>query len=150
MANKTIELLKKQIVFIMYTISAGISFVLDLTLFTIFNKLLSPAMGESSILLSTLIARIISSFINYLMNRNKVFSNNSSNLYDAKTLIKYYILVAIQLCVSALSVYLIHQVVNTDATLIKIPVDIIIFIINYFIQKYLIFKESEESYEVQK
>lgn len=150
MINKIKDILKNQGVFIMYTVSAGISFVLDLTLFTIFARLLNPSIGDSSILLGTVIARIISSFINYLMNRNKVFNKNQSNLCDTKTLIKYYILVAIQLCVSALSVFLIHKVIKIDATLIKIPIDIIIFIINYFVQKYLIFKESDDNYEVQK
>jgi putative flippase GtrA len=131
--------------FIKYTISAGIAFIIDLSFFTLFNQLLINIIGDSSILVSTLLARIISSFINYLINRNKVFGNNKKDKIDNNTLIKYYVLVIIQLCVSALSVYVIHMFVKVDATIIKIPVDIMIFIINYFVQKYIIFKECKNA-----
>ncbi|MDD2469852.1 MAG: GtrA family protein [Bacilli bacterium] len=147
MIKKIKVIIKKQQVFINYVISAGISFGLDLTLFTIFTKLLYPIISDSSILLSTIIARIISSFVNYLINRNKVFKNNTNTLCDTKTIVKYYGLVIIQLCVSALSVYLIYKKVEIDATIIKIPIDITIFIVNYFVQKYLIFIGSDNNYE---
>ncbi len=130
-------------VFLMYLISAGISFTIDLILFTVFSRILSVTIGNYSILIATVIARIISSFINYLLNRNKVFMNKRNNIYDITTLIKYYILVIINLCTSAVLVYFIHEVIIVDPTIIKIPVDVILFIINFFIQKHLIFKGSD-------
>ncbi|MFA5602253.1 MAG: GtrA family protein [Bacilli bacterium] len=135
--------IKRYGTFIKYTISAGIAFTIDLSFFTLFNRLLNGVMGSSSILISTLLARIISSFINYLINRNTVFGSNNKGKIDNNTLIKYYSLVVIQLCISALSVYIIHMFIKIDATIIKVPVDIIIFIINYFIQKHIIFKECK-------
>ena len=42
--------------------------------------------------------------------------------------------------VSAFSVWIIHDVINIEATLIKVLVDVVIFIVNYFIQKKYIFK----------
>ncbi len=130
-------------IFLMYLISAGISFTLDLILFTLFSRLLNLTIGDYSILVATIIARIISSFVNYLLNRNKVFNNKKTNLYDSNSLIKYYFLVLINLCTSAILVYFIHKAILIDPTLIKIPVDVILFIINFFIQKYFIFKGSD-------
>ena len=151
MKIKLISFIKKQIVFLKYIMSSGISFIIDISIFTVCNDLLlKNTFGDKSILISTFIARAISSLANYFMNRNEVFNIDHGDVIDIKTFIKYYILVAIQLCVSGLSVFLIHEYIDVDATLIKIPIDIIIFVINYFIQKYLIFKESEENYEVKK
>jgi putative flippase GtrA len=135
--------IKKYNIFIKYTISAGISFAIDLLLFSLFNYFFGY-IGDVSILLSTVLARVISSFFNYIINKNKVFCNNRKNMYDKKSLLQYYSLVVIQLCVSALTVFIIHKILPINATFIKIPVDIAIFITNYFIQKNIIFKESKK------
>jgi putative flippase GtrA len=123
---------------IKYFFSAGFSFALDLSLFTIFSLLLVGILKEESIIVATVIARIISSLVNYYLNRNTVF-NMSDSKFDKKTLVKYYILVLIQMFVSAQSVYFIHKIININPTFIKVPVDIILFVINYFIQKNYIF-----------
>ena len=124
-------------------ISAGISFILDLGLFTLFNILLKTNLSSKSILVATILARAISSFINYLLNRNRVFKQNEKGI-DKITLIKYYLLVVIQMCVSAISVYLLFNLTNINETIIKIPVEIILFMINYFVQKHFIFYNKKE------
>ena len=56
-------------------------------------------------------------------------------------LIKYYILVFIQMCVSSMLVYLINKfLINTLAIIIKFFVDFTLFVVNYFVQKIVIFK----------
>ena len=115
---------------IKYIFSSGSSFFIDILLFTIFNYFFN------NILISTIIARIISSLYNYFINSRLVFKN-----YTKSSIIKYYCLVIIQMFVSALSVWIINIVTNIDATIIKIPVDIMIFVINYVIQKNFIFKK---------
>ena len=102
--NSLFNVIKKYSVFLKYIISAGISFVIDLTLFTLLNILLKNILSDLSIIIATILARIISSFINYLMNRNGVFKKNTKTI-DKTTLIKYYILVVIQMCVSASLVF---------------------------------------------
>ncbi len=135
------KLIKKYQTFIKYIVSAGISFVLDIGLFTVFSKLLDIIIGDLAIIVGTVIARIISSLVNYFLNKNKVFEHNSKQSMDKETLIKYYVLVLIQMGVSAISVWIIHNVINIDATLIKVFVDIIIFLVNYMVQKNFIFKK---------
>ena len=95
--NTIKKIITNNITFIKYMFASGICFLLDLTLFTIF-KLLFNQVG-TSILLATISARIISSFVNYLLNRNKVFNNNEGKV-DTKTLFKYYLLVIIIMFIS--------------------------------------------------
>ena len=71
--KKILDLIKKYKVFLKYIVSAGISFVLDLSLFTVFSILLKGNKVVNYILIATILARIISSLINYLLNRNSVF-----------------------------------------------------------------------------
>lgn len=138
------NIIKSKLTFIKYIISAGISFILDMTLFTIFSFFLMPFIGDSSILASTVLARVISSFINYLMNKNKVFNTEKNNKkIDKETFVKYFILVVIQMFVSAGTVYLLFKVTKINQTVIKFPVDIMIFIVNYFIQKLFIFNKKK-------
>lgn len=136
MINKVVELLKKHKTFIKYLFVAGISFVIDIVLFTLFNNILK---FNSKIVVSTIIARVISSFINYLLNRDRVFKSDEKKL---KTAIKYYILVVIQMFVSAFLVNNLYKLININATFIKMPVELILFICNYLIQKLLIFKRG--------
>ena len=133
MKNLNKESLKK---IVRYIFSAGTSFIIDLLLFTIFNLLFSNIINSLSIILATILARILSSLYNYLMNSRYVFKK-----YNKTSLIKYYALVIIQMGVSAISVYLLSFILpNINDTFIKFFVDIIIFIINYIVQKELIFK----------
>lgn len=120
---------------IKYLFSAGSSFVIDLILFTIFNFVFK-SLGSISIIIATILARILSSLYNYLLNSRFVFCK-----YDKKSIYKYYALVIIQMIVSATSVYLLNIIFkNINDTIIKTCVDIVIFIVNYIVQKKVIFK----------
>jgi len=147
--NKILNLIKKHFVFIKYIFSAGISFVLDLSLFTLFSFLLKQSIGNSGIFVATILARIISSFINYLINRNTVFNNNGSGM-DRVTLIKYYTLVVIQMFVSATAVSALYNAFSIYEVFIKIPVEVVLFLINYFVQKKFIFNDKKTTFDLSK
>lgn len=136
MINTIKNLIKKYETFIKYIFVAGISFVIDIILFTIFNSLLN---FKERILIATILARVISSFINYLLNREKVFKSSEGKV---KTAVKYYLLVVIQMFVSAFLVDTLYNLLKINATLIKAPVEFFLFICNYLIQKILIFKRG--------
>lgn len=115
---------------IKYIFSSGSSFFIDILLFTIFNYFFN------NILISTIIARIISSLYNYFINSRLVFKN-----YTKSSIIKYYCLVIIQMFVSAFLVSMFSNIfIKTNDSIIKFFVDVFIFIINYFIQKEVVFK----------
>lgn len=138
MEKKRKELIK----IIKYIFSSGTSFVIDLLFFTIFNYLLNGVFNTEAIIIATILARTISSLYNYLINSRFVFQS-----YSKKSIIQYYILVIIQMIISAMSVYFLNKVFsNANATVIKLFIDIIIFIVNYIIQRNFIFK-SRGAYE---
>lgn len=134
---------KEEIIRILkYLFSAGSSFFLDLLLFTIFKYLLSMIMkAEDTIIIfiATAMARVLSSFYNYIINSRFVFKNK-----DKKTIIGYYLLVIAQMIISATVVSIIDKLLNVNTTIIKFFIDIIIFIVNYIIQKEIIFKKKGE------
>lgn len=124
------KFIQKYNVLIKYLLVAILSFILDIFLFNIFNHL------WLNIILATILARIISSTFNFLLNRNKVFKSSSK---ASIALIKYFSLVIIQMLVSAFSVDILAKFVLINPTFIKIPVEFILFVCNYLIQKFLIF-----------
>jgi putative flippase GtrA len=128
---------KEEIVRILkYVFSSGTSFVLDLLLFTIFQWIFSNINLSTMlcIFLATIFSRTMSSLYNYFMNSRFVFNNK-----DIKTIVAYFILVIIQMFMSAFLVSLIERIVSINATIIKFFVDVVIFIINYIVQKTIIF-----------
>ena len=78
----------------------------------------------------------MSSLYNYLVNSRLVFKS-----YTKTSIIKYYCLVIIQMFVSAFLVSTFSNLlVNLNDTIIKFFVDVFIFVVNYFIQKEVVFK----------
>lgn len=101
-----IERNKEEIIrIIKYIFSAGTSFLLDLLLFTGFVFIIGN--NTTGIFISTTLARIISSIYNYIINSRIVFKNKG-----IKTIIGYYILVVIQLIVSATLVSIIKKYIR--------------------------------------
>lgn len=93
-------------------------------------------MGYEAIIVATILARILSSLYNFVLNSKVVFKQ-----YSRRMFFKYYVLVVIQMVVSSILVYFINRfLVNMFATVIKFFVDIGLFVINYFVQKKLVFK----------
>lgn len=135
--------------FIKYIFSAGISFGLDLGLFTILNWILKKPFNSNSIIIATIIARCISSFINYHLNRNAVFKKqNDTSKIDASTFTSYIILVIVQMFVSSFAVFGLYNLTKINETIIKIPVDCLLFLVNYIIQKIFIFNDEKKTFNI--
>ena len=128
----------KENLYFKYVIIAVISLIVDLFLFSVFNYLLENKVVYA-IIISSYLARIISSLVNYYLNKHVVFKYDKQNNKDT-TLFKYFGLVVINIRISGLMVELIHAVFPIYATFIKLVVDLGIFVLNFLIQKYWIFK----------
>lgn len=115
-----------------YIISSLSSFILDIFLFTIFIKL------TNEVITSSVISRIISSIYNFLINKNLIFKNS-----DNKSIIKYYLLVIIQLAISTTITQVLNNCIKLNIVIIKILVDTFIFIINFVIQREIVFKKNK-------
>lgn len=123
--------------FIKYIFASISSFILDILLFALFKKII---FGNLNIILATIIARVISSIYNYFVNAKMVFKNQNKSSF-----IKYSLLVVIQMLVSAFSVNYLDKILNMSTVVIKLIVDIIIFIVNFVVQREFVFAKGKSN-----
>ena len=121
--------------FMKYFIVAFSSFILDIILFSAIFGILNI---NSKILAATILARVVSSIYNYIVNINLIFKNMS-----IKSLFKYYILAIIEMFFSGCFVTYLYNLLNFNVILIKIIVDTILWFINLFVQREFVFKNEE-------
>lgn len=117
------------------------SCLIDLGLFTVLKILTSPLGGRLSILISTVMARVCSSFYNYNYNRKAVFESEEGM---GRTVKRYYILCICQMLLSYALVYAVTAVFtfgNIMTVVSKAIVDTILFIISFQIQRAWVFKK---------
>lgn len=121
-----------------YLLSSGLSFIVDIISFSIILYFIKDRFVDA-ILLSSYVARVISSVVNYIVNKKYVFKNEKKRNY--KAFIEYFLLVIINITISGLLVTKVYNYIHLNATFIKVIIDSIILIINYFLQKLVIFKK---------
>lgn len=117
--------------FFKYIFASTSSFVLDVLLFTIFNKIF---LG-TRVFLATVFARCISAPYNYLLNSKWIFSskNKTSGL-------KYIGLATVQMLITGAFTDLFDLILPWNTTIIKICIEIVIYIVNFYIQREYVFK----------
>lgn len=128
------KLFSKYQTIITYILFSSLSFIVDIVSFSSILFFL-----KDKIMISSYLARTISSVFNYIVNKNIVFKNNEKK--NIKSMIMYFLLVIVNITISGTLVKKIYFFIHYNATLIKIVIDSLIFIINYFLQKYVIFKK---------
>lgn len=129
--------------------SSLFSCVVDIAAFYLLRRLFAPHLGNWTILCATLLARLISTLINFQINRKRVFASSQR---AGKTIVKYYTLAVPQMLISAGAVYLLSSLIGGSSgidTLIKAVVDTILFFVSYRIQQNWVFaapaKQKEEA-----
>ena len=120
-----------------YIFASLSAFVIDIILFNILIKFFTNIQINDKIIYSTIIARIISSLYNFKINAKMVFKNLNKDSF-----IKYIVLVLIQMLVSAFSVNILSKLVFINVTIIKIFVDMVIFMVNFIVQREIVFKNK--------
>ncbi len=130
--------------FFKYIVSSLLSFVVDIVMFALFVKIFKNISYAMYIYIATVLARILSSYVNYLVNKNGVFkAKNRTKTENIKSLIGYYILVVINVIVSSLCVNAIVKCVGWNETATKLLVDMVLFVVNFVIQREFIFKNKK-------
>ena len=132
--------------FFSFVISSFACTIIDLCIYALLVKLIIPQSVESRIIIATVIARVISSVANFIVNKNLVFHKKGGLLSSA---IKYYVLVLVQMLISANVVNWIFGLMQFGEVLIKVIVDVTLFFVNYFIQKKLIFRDNIQKNSAQ-
>ncbi|MCR5674201.1 MAG: GtrA family protein [Lachnospiraceae bacterium] len=127
--------------FLKFVISSLTSSLIDLGLFHLLCVFLADirVLSETGIYLSiaTYAARLVSATYNYLVNYYIVFGSQSSRI---RSLSKYILLALAQVSVSAVLVTVLYGFIGGREVFVKIPVDLCLFVISYFVQKKFVYK----------
>ena len=124
--------------FAKFIFSSLSSSILDVVLFWIVCGLINGAsIGPVGyIMIATIIARIFSSFYNFKVNYKIVFKSEKRG---SEAMAKYAVLVVIVMLISGGLVTLLHSLTGLPAVAIKIPVDCLLFLMNFGIQREFIY-----------
>ena len=130
--------------FIKFSSSSVICFLVDNGLFTLLNIFVLGNMADAPrYFLATYGARLVSAVTNFTLNRTVVFHAHNSMKRSA---IRYFILSVVQAGASAGLVYLFTSLTHLGGivdTLVKISVDMCLFIISYQIQRRWVFQVTK-------
>lgn len=126
--------------FILYTGASCVAMLVDLAIFTLSVYVIFIKLDDSlSILISSILARIISTLINFILSK-KAFNSTVSKRSGIP---KFFLLCAFQILLSSIIVILICKYIHTPKTITKCCVDFILYLIFYNIHAHLTFKEKK-------
>ena len=118
-----------------------ICFLVDYALYCI-GLVFTVSLGKGlSTVVSNVFARIVSSVLNFTLNKKVVFKRKGNTL---KLAISYFMLALCILAGNTIVLKMFVEVFNIDTKIAKLITELIFFIISWFIQKFLIFKKREE------
>ena len=126
-------------VFFKFIIASLSSSLVDLFFFGIFcNWFSGISFGKLGyIVVATIVARLLSATYNFLINYKVVFASHENK---AKALGKYVLLATcIMLCSGFLVEYL-YTLISVPEIMIKIPVDVLLFLISFFVQREFVYR----------
>jgi putative flippase GtrA len=133
-----IDSLRIYLVFIRYMMVSIGSFLLDISLFTGLYYL------SGQIIASTYAARLVSGSFNFYFNKHAVFHSHEQRSYLRESL--GYIALAIFIAsLSGTAVNWLTTATGWHVTLVKILVDVQLFVISFFAQRFLIFNAKTAS-----
>ena len=114
-------------------VSSIICSILDIVLFW----LILDVFNLCNVFWSNMISRIVSGFFDFFINKFWVFKNKDSK-ESREEFTKYFILFIVQMFMNSIAVDLLSRIF-TYVILIKIIINTIIYLINYFIKKRFVF-----------
>lgn len=126
-------------IFFKFIISSMSSSIVDLVLFTLFLTLLEErSFGTVSyIMMATVLARVLSAVYNFTINYRVVFKSHDN---AGRAVIKY---ACLAVCIMLTSGFLVERVYAFTAipeVLIKIPVDVVLFLVSFWVQREFVYK----------
>lgn len=130
---------------IKYAASSLCSCGLDILLFFLFGLFLFPGGGRLDVFLNTALARVLSAAANFSMNRSLVFESRAGT---ARTFLRYTCLAVPIMLASWLLVYLLSSVLSIQSallrTVIKVPVDTVLFLVSFRVQRQWVFEDKSD------
>lgn len=132
---------KIYMIFVKFLFSALSSSIVDLTLFSLLCHMLRdlPEGRVSYLITATVLARFLSAVYNYSMNYKVVFKSESG---IGRTLPRYVLLAVVQMSLSALLVNFLYPLFGGAEVLVKIPVDVLLFLVSFVIQREFVYSDN--------
>ena len=128
---------------ILFTASSLLSFLIDFALYSLFCVLFSGLPSAVGISTANISARVISSTVNFNINRKLVFKSNSSL---ADSAVRYFVLAA---GIMIANTFLLNALVDfflVNRIAAKLICEIVFFLVSWFMQHFVIFpKEAGHS-----
>ena len=126
-------------VFFKFIISSLSSSIVDLVLFSVFLMFLEGKMfgAVSNIMLATVAARVLSAAYNFTVNYKVVFKSRNS---AGGAVIKYACLAVFIMIASGFLVEQIYGLLMIPEVLIKVPVDVFLFLVSFWVQREFVYK----------
>ena len=121
-----------------FWISSLLSSGVDLALFALLNSLFGSWGLFSSLFFATVVARILSSVINYQMNNRLVFKGREQ---DSRQAARYFTLCGAQMLCSWLLVEWMAALGFANVVILKIIADCFLFLISFVVQKRVVFRK---------
>lgn len=127
-------------VFLKYSIVSILSFVIDFALFYLFLNLTKSWVGAGAfIIVSTILARVISSVFNFALNKKTVFKQKQKH---PKFFIMYISLVIVNMILSAVLVDVLFKYCGFAELWAKVLVDGTLFVLSFIVQRDIIFNNK--------
>ncbi len=125
-------------IFFKFLFSSLSSSVVDIALFSLFCVLFKNVQSAIGyIMLSTILARILSATYNFTINYKLVFKGKKSGY---KAAVRYLILAVCIMLLSGLFVNTLHNVFYmVPEFVVKIPVDCLLFLLSFFVQREIVY-----------
>lgn len=124
-----------------YSCASLLCTLADLSLFTFLTAVLPQGLtAAANFFISTCIPRVISSLMNYFLNRNRVFHSSED---IRRTMPRYYLLCAVQMFLSWFFVLQLYNLTGIHSTLVKALVDTVLFFGSYYVQHRWVFKQKK-------
>lgn len=130
---------------IKYIANSLASAVVDIIMFYLLGRFIFTGGDRIAVLLSTVGARVVSSIVNFGMNKRFVFENRSGM---ARTFGRYVCLAVPVMLASWLTVYALSKFAGVDQlgrTILKIPVDTVLFLVSFRVQRIWVFADRQQS-----
>ena len=137
--NPLLDSARIYLVFAKFLFSSLSSCIIDLVLFALFCSLTKERIPEtvSYIVVSTVLARVVSAGYNFFLNYRVVFKSSGAVW---KSAVRYFVLAVVQMLASAGLVSLLYGVLGGSEVAVKILVDVFLFFISFLIQREIVYR----------
>ena len=136
--NPLLDSLRIYTLLLRFCAASVAGFVVDIALFALFLRIFRrmTVYIVEPIIAATVLARVLSATVNYLINHKAVFKSKKSS---RQSFPRYVVLCVIQMALSAALVTWICSLGASSATLVKLVVDLCLFLLSFQIQRRWVF-----------